>query len=360
MGAGNSLPNWRDRLKRVPGLRPAYRALRGAWWKAKDTAGHTYWRLRAALPVSSSTRARVSEVWGESAVGLDAGVEWRTKGWLGVEDVLWRYVFPRFGGEDWYHYLARRYCPQPRALALSLCCGSGVVERDFIKYGLCTSAEGVDISPEAIDVCRRAAEAAGLSDRLSYRVLDVERAPLEPGRYDIIVAWMALHHLCRLEHVLAQVRTALKPGGIFVANEYVGPARFQLPDRQVELVNSVLADLPDGLRRLPEGGLKERFIRPSLREIIEHDPSEAVRSHRILPLLRRRFPSLECIDYGGTVLNWLLIGISQNFEPGDPQHRAVLDRACAAEREALAGGRFSSDFAFVIAPCPDTPTPHPP
>ncbi|HUU54924.1 MAG TPA: class I SAM-dependent methyltransferase [Armatimonadota bacterium] len=349
MGTPEQVPTWRERLKRLPGLRPAYRALRAAGWKVKDAANDTYWRMRGALPIAPKAKGRVSEVWGESAAGLDAGVEWRTKGWLGVEDILRRYVFPQLAGKDWYHYVAARYCPQPRPLALSLCSGFGHIERDFIKHGICVSAEGVDVSPEAIEVSRRAAEAAGLSDRLSYRVHDVERAHLEPRRYDIIVAWMALHHLRRLEHVFREVRGALKPGGIFVINEYVGPARFQIPQRQVDLVNALLSDLPEDLRRLPEGGLKERFVRPSLREIIGHDPSEAVRSNRILPLLRRCFPALECIEYGGTILNWLLVGISQNFDADNPEHRAALERAYAAERAALASGEFSSDFAFVVA-----------
>ena len=344
---------WRERLKRIPGLRPAYRALRAGWWKVKDTADDTYWHMRGALAITSKARGRVSDVWGESAAGLDAGVEWRTKGWLGIDDVLWRYVFPRFGGKDWYHYLVERYCAQPRPLALSLCCGFGHIERDFLKHGICVSAEGVDVSAEAIEVCRRAAEAAGLSDRLSYRVLDVERAPLEPDTYDIIVAWMALHHLRRLKHVFGEVRRALKPDGIFVLNEYVGPARFQIPERQVDLVNSALAELPETLRRRPDGSLKDSFVRASLREIIGHDPSEAVRSHRILPLLRRHFPSLECIEYGGALLNWLLIDISQNFDSGNPDHQAVLDRLYAAEREALAGGELHSNFAFVVARRPN-------
>ena len=345
------VPETRPRraLARLPGLRPAYRMLRAGWWKTKDTARDAFWRFRAALPTSAKAKGQVSTVWGQSAAGLDAGVEWQSKGWLGIDDVLWRCVFPRFGGKDWYHYLAERYCPEPRPLALSLCSGFGHIERDFLKHGICLSAEGIDVSPEAIDVSRRAAEAAGLSDRLTYRVADIERAHLEAGKYDIIVAWMALHHLRRLKHVFREVRRALKPDGIFVLNEYVGPARFQLPDRQVDLVNSALAELPDTLRRRPDGSLKDRFVRASLREIIGHDPSEAVRSHRILPLLRRHFPSLECIEYGGTILNWLLIGISQNFDSGNPDHQAVLDRLYTAEREALAGGAFSSDFAFVVA-----------
>lgn len=349
MNAGEQEPMWRKQVKRIPGLRPAYRGLRALWWKVKDAARSGYWWMRGALPVSPIGRRRVSNVWGQSAAGLEVGVEWKTMGWLGVDDVLWRYVFPRFGGKDWYRYIAERYCPEPRRLALSLCCGSGAVERDFIKYGLCASAEGLDISAEAIAVCRRAADAAGLSHRLAYRVADIERVRLEPDKYDIVVAWMALHHIRRLKHVFREVRRALKPNGIFVLNEYVGPARFQLSERQVALVNAALAEVPEDLRRRPDGSLKDSFVPASLRDIIGHDPSEAVRSNRIIPLLRRSFPSVECFEYGGTILNWLLVDISQNFDSGNPDHQALLDRLYAAERDALAAGGLASDFAFAIA-----------
>ncbi len=345
----DSSPIWRTYLKRIPGLQSLYRSLRAGWWKTKDTANDLYWRMRGALPANLTAKHRVSDVWGKDAVALDTKADWRAKGWLGIEDILWGYVFPKFDGKDWYQYLASHYCKPPRALALSLCCGSGEVERNFLRLHLCNAAEGTDISPQAIKVCRRSAESAGLLDRLTYHVSDVEHAQLDPAKYDLIIAWMAFHHLRRLDHVFREVKRALKPNGIFILNEYVGPARFQVHDQQVALVNTALLQIPEELRRLPDGRYKDSFSRPSLREIINHDPSEAIRSHRILPLLKRHLEIVECIEYGGCLLNWLMQGISQNFDPGNPEHKAVLTRLFEIEREALQNGGFTSDFAFVIA-----------
>jgi SAM-dependent methyltransferase len=237
----------------------------------------------------------------------------------------------------------------PRPLGLSICCGDGEVERNLIRYRICQSAKGIDISPQAIELARSRASEAGMDGALSYRVGDVERLSLEPGKYDLVVAWMALHHLRRLSHVFRQVRRTLKPGGIFVVNEYVGPARFQLPDRQVAFVNSFLSTIPEELRRKPDGQIKARFERAPVRQIIRHDPSEAVSSHRLLPLLRRHFDIAECVGYGGTLLNWVLEDVIQNFDPAKPDHRRLLDDLYETEREALRSGDFASDFAFVIA-----------
>jgi SAM-dependent methyltransferase len=46
---------------------------------------------------------------------------------------------------------------------------------------------------------------------------DVERLPLSPGRFDLIVSLLALHHVNDLPGALIQLRTALRPDGLLVA-----------------------------------------------------------------------------------------------------------------------------------------------
>ncbi len=349
MGEGRHQVSWRASLGRVPGLKRLWRGLRNFWWRLHDGARAGYWRARAALPLGLKAKQRVSTVWGAAASCGTGGEKGRPKGWLDCEDVLWRYVFPRFGGKDWYRYLADRYCTAPRALALSLCCGDGHIERDLIRYGICRAAEGVDLSPEAIAVCRAAATQVG-AERLSYRVADIERERLLEGKYDLIIAWMALHHLHRLDYVLREVRRGLAPGGIFVANEYVGPPHFQLPRAQIGMANTLLPEIPEHLRRIaPSGRVKDRCDPAPLSRMLQDDPSEAVSSHRIIPAVRRHLDIIERIDYGGSLLMILLSGIAQNFDTTDLEHRAVLDHLYAAERERLASGQLASDFAFVVA-----------
>jgi ubiquinone/menaquinone biosynthesis C-methylase UbiE len=316
----------------------------------KDSVHHHWWALRGAIPLGLHATQRVDSVWSEAAEQRERIHKGEATLWLDSPQVLRSYVFPQFEGKHWYQYVADRYCLQPRERGLSLCCGDGEVERNLLRFGICQRCEGLDVSVHALQIARRKADEAGSTHRLSYRVADIERARLTPESYDVIVAWMALHHLRNLRHVFREVRRALRPDGIFIVNEYVGPARFQVPDERVPLVNSLLASLPDELRRKPGGaGIKESFARPRLSEIIRHDPSEAVSSPRILPELRRRFVIAEEIGYGGTILQWLLDGIVQNFRDDDPEHRAHLERLCAAERELLRSGAFPSDFAFVVA-----------
>ena len=334
----------------MPGLRPLYRLVRAAGWHARDCLTTLYWRARCASPLGRGPKSQVSQHWGEAVIQGGDDTRGQLKGWLDCEDVLWRYVFPRLGGDDWYRHIAERYCPEPRDLALSLCCGDGHVERDFVNYGLCRNARGIDLSPQAIEACRRLTTETNLENHLSYEVGDVERCTLPQETYDLVIGWMALHHLRRLGHVFRQIQRTLKPGGLLIANEYVGPPHFQLRPEQVELADELLTTIPSELRRLGSGGpLKERCRPAGLVEMLRTDPSEGARSHQILPTLRKYLEVVEQIDYGGCVLMILLSGIAQNFDASKEDDRNLLDRLYAAEREAIESGRLSSDFTFLVA-----------
>jgi SAM-dependent methyltransferase len=184
-------------------------------------------------------------------------------------------------------------------------------------------------------------------------VADVETLRLPPDAYDLVIAWMALHHVEHVLRLVQEVKRALRPGGVFVVNEYVGPARFQMPGAQASLINEWLMRLPEELRRTPSGEVRDGFTPPTIEEVIAADPSEAVNSDQILPALERCFSTLERTDYGGPLLNWLLHDLTQNFDPENDEHRAWLQRLFAAEREVLNSGQLKSDFSFVIAEKPD-------
>src|SRR4029453_13057399 len=107
---------------------------------------------------------------------------------------------------------------------------------------------------------------------------------LEPDSYDVVFGVSSIHHVERLEHVFEQVRRALRPGGYFYLDEYIGPSRFQWTDDQLRLMNEQLELLPPQLRRdvREPGKLKQRVERRTLQFMKESDPSEAVRSSEIV------------------------------------------------------------------------------
>jgi len=154
-----------------------------------------------------------------------------------------------------------------------------------------------------------------------------------------------------LEHLFAQVQRAIKPGGYFFLDEFVGPSRFQWTDMQIQIMNEQLQQLPKHLCRLisDRAKFKERVIRKSLPYMAAADPSEAVRSSEIVPLLAEYFRILEIKCYGGAILHELLYDIAGNFCEDNTGSLDCLRRLFETEDQLTASQTIPDDFAVIIA-----------
>ena len=293
----------------------------------------------------------VSELWGRTAREKSETEEWKRYYWQSHPLTL-RHINRLITGdeaEDWLGFTKRRFFPNPGERGLSLGCGHGSAERDAISRGLCHAFDGLDISEEALEVARRDAEQAGLGERIDYRRADLNTVQLERGAYDVVLAVQVLHHVDALEHLIDEVAASLRPDGLFVVNEYVGPARFQWLDKTQELMNRILSVLPKDYRLNPRNGfIKERMDRTPAEEIARVDPSESIRSDEIAELLRSRFEILHHADFGGTLLQFLLADIAANFRDDDPKDVALLDLISLFEEILIAERVLPSDFAFYV------------
>ncbi len=236
----------------------------------------------------------------------------------------------------------------PVARAASLCCGEGSLERELVKQGYAKSVIGYDLAKEAIEKARTMAKAEGLTG-LTYEVRDLEHFGLGETGLDIVFALSGLHHLAQLEETFNAVHKALRSGGVFHIHEYVGPDRFQWTDRQIHEINSFLDRLPDRYHRLPDGTSKPRVRRPTIQEMLDTDPSEAIRSSKIEPLLAERFHILERRELGGTLLHMALSNIAQNFDPDDADDRFWIMDLFDLEDRLMEEGVLTSDFAVITA-----------
>ena len=236
----------------------------------------------------------------------------------------------------------------PAGQSCLLGCGRGRLDRTLARAGVVADHLGLDLSPASLEAAEAAAMAAGLTG-LRYRQADLDRLELPAGAFDLILAEMSLHHVVRLEALYETVARALKPGGLFVIDEYVGPTRFQWSERQMQLTNALQELLPREHRRTTEGEIKTPVVRQEEAFFQRVDPSEAVRSGEVLPLLRARFEVLWERPYGGALLHPLLYDIAWNFPPGDTLSEALLDTAIRLEGEFERSGEIGSDFIALVA-----------
>lgn len=295
---------------------------------------------------------------------------------------------------DWVQYTLERYLTDrlPLARCLSLGCGTGALERRLAAAGAFVDCDAMDISPGSIARAAQHAQATGCDIR--YTVENLNQVQLPRGYYDAAWSAGAMHHFEQLEHVFAQVAVALKPGGLFILHEYVGPNRFQFGPRQREILQACFELLPVPFRQLPlasggpetpwgrrvgwfvrrawdklrDGDLLPTIMRklrqarsrragsrpvktsldlPTARSVEAVDPSEAVRSAEIVPLLQRDFHVIELKPLGGSILQFLLAGIAGNLD--NEAGERLLQLFFAIEDTLMETGQLQSDFAYIVA-----------
>jgi SAM-dependent methyltransferase len=251
-----------------------------------------------------------------------------------------------------FEYFLRKYLKDrmPVECALTLGSGLGELERGLCQYGFARSHEGIDLSDEAVRIATEKAQTEE-ANHLKYRTADLNTIKLPPATYDVIFGISSIHHVQKLEHLFRQVRQGLKPRGYFFLDEFIGPTRFQWTDAQLQAMNEQLGSLPKEFRRRisDQRKFKETVIRETAGEIIASDPSEAVRSSDIVPLLYEYFEVLEIKGYGGAILHQMLYDIAGNFCRQNPGSLDHLRRLFVVEDELTASGVISHDFAVIIA-----------
>lgn len=307
---------------------------------------------QAAAAGAGGSTAAAAACWGETAA---ARARAPLQGWLDSPIVYREVVNPRvLGARDgnWLGGLMARFEIPSSGHWLSLGCGAAHSEIKAARDGCFASMLALDVAERAIDEARRLAVARGVRN-IEFGVTDLNRLRLEPSSYDVVMMAMALHHVAELEHLLAEVRDALRPGGWFLVNEYVGPRQLQYTDVQIAIVRELLAALPERLRMdSATGGLKSEYVRLPVEHWQRWDPSEAVRSDEIVPLLHRTFEVVVQLDYGGSLLNPLLEHIVHNFDPADETAVALVRMLGHVEEVAIRHGLVGNDFTVMAMRAP--------
>jgi 2-polyprenyl-3-methyl-5-hydroxy-6-metoxy-1,4-benzoquinol methylase len=253
------------------------------------------------------------------------------------------------------HVVDKWLSQRPGLQALSLGCGNGLKEIEWAKLGGFGHLTGIDISPELIEHATRHAKDAGMESELSFRASSIRDLHQTAERFDVVLGLHSLHHFDHIEENINLIADLLRPDGLLIVDEFVGPTKFQWTSAQMQAADSLLETLPPERRVLTDGHVKRRVTRPSLLAMRFDDPSEAIESGQLLPALRHRFTTMEERPYGGTVLHIALSGIAQNFLDDDPATAELLERCFAAEDQALP--MLGHDFVYAV--CSPRPQPAP-
>lgn len=272
--------------------------------------------------------------------------------WVECPIVIAEYMNPLISGHaeiGWLEAVAREHFPTPVARALSLGCGGGGLERHGLQLRIATMFDAYDVSPEAVKLAKSLAVDSGQAAAINYAVANLNKLEFPEQRYGAVFASQSLHHIEALEHYLGQVQKTLLPDGLFIFNEFIGPNQFQWTDAQLHHANRLLAKVPERLRQMiREPGVKHQIERPTVAFMNSYDPTEAIRSKEIMPIVEKYFSIVWRKDFGGTLLHLVLDNIAGNLSISD-EGLQLLREFFAEEQRLIASGEIDSDFTVVVA-----------
>ncbi len=184
---------------------------------------------------------------------------------------------------DWLWWFIRNMPTFPRALSLGS--GIGLAEERLLRGGILQSLDVVDLSPQAVGVFQKRLEHQGLKIPVQARIGDLNFISFPENEYDFILINMLLHHIVNLEHLLELIRCTLKPEGLLLIYDFIGPNVWQWDEATLKEVGLAITLSKNRYPRLHFYSAK----RPEAHQVKVHSPFESVRSEEIVPILHRGF-----------------------------------------------------------------------
>src|SRR5262249_50249972 len=161
------------------------------------------------------------------------------------------------------------------------------------------------------ELARAETAAEGIAN-LHLELGDFNRLQLGHARFGAVLGLGAIHHVEALEDFWAQCRIGLRSGASILAQEYVGPDRFQWTDAQRRAGSRWLRAVVPEEPHVPHGPVE----RIPVAHMLATDPSEAVRSSAILATCRSGgFDVTAVVGIGCALLQPVLMHQVGTFDP---------------------------------------------
>jgi len=185
------------------------------------------------------------------------------------------------------------------------------------------------------------------------------------GPFDVIIAEGVLHHIDNIDFCLDNLLKSLRPNGLLLAVEYIGPIRFQLSDLNLQWINAALDAMPRQLRPFEKGvranfpptaedAARVYYVVGSEEVIRELDPSEACIGEILDDRLRSKFDVLERKGFGGTLLSYMTGHFDFARSNSDPFARDWLKCLINLEQTVIQTGILKDHFCFYALRSPSS------
>lgn len=246
--------------------------------------------------------------------------------------------------------IGQRYLKPPPARMLSIGCGMAFIEEHMVKEGYAQHILAYEMSRSAITSAIARVAGQPYAERLELRSGDVLTEDLPTAAFDVVFVQAAIHHFFEIEAMYQLMHRVLKPDGLLIFDEYVGPDHHIYDDHVLALINRIDACLAPRYRWdvLAEHE-RQGVLKPSLAWMMQHDPSEGVHASQILPLTYQYFDVIDRRDYGGSILRSFFTGILPNFDWQDPKDQTIGRLIVLMERMLTESGVVPNYQTVVVA-----------
>ncbi len=272
----------------------------------------------------------------------------------GFEDVppVWNRILDRATariaaatGMDPHAHVIERLRAKPGARLLSLGSGAGGLEIHYALAAPSSRVTGLELSPSAVEQANAAARERGANAR--FEVADLNTAAL-PAGFDIVFAHASLHHILKLEHLVAQMERALQPGGVLIVHDTVTRNGHRLWPETRRLTDAVWRTLPARLRVNHCSYAKPRLDAALWEVDTRLYGMECIRSEDIVPLLDRHFQREVHYPYMAFVRRMLDPIYGPNYDLENPLDRAIVDWLWELDCAHVESGRLRGESLFAV------------
>jgi ubiquinone/menaquinone biosynthesis C-methylase UbiE len=299
---------------------------------------------KIANKIFSTNQEKVELAWSHTETAPDK--------WWFVPQIVKRWNYMITGNEEIHYtkYFVEKYLSAKNDYhGFSFACGTGAREIEWARTRKFILISGFDLSKQRIEKAKGVVVGEHLENILNFSIGDARTIRLKENYFDVYFGEQSVHHFSPLEKTFLRIKKYVKPDGLLLINEFVGPERFQWTDEQVKYSNQLLKSIPDSHKTYWQSSRrKTKVYKPGRLRMILNDPSEAIESSRILHLLDKHFERLELRNYGGTILHLVMDGIAHNFLNEDEETKSILKRCFDYEDDLINSGKLKSDFIFAV------------
>lgn len=107
------------------------------------------------------------------------------------------------------------------ATVLDIGCGSGGIAVDLVRRHGAAKVIGIDVEAPVCEHARRRVEAAGLDDRVEVRLVEPGPLRFDAESFDVVFSKDSIVHISDKEWLCGEVFRVLRPGGWFVASDWL-------------------------------------------------------------------------------------------------------------------------------------------